>query len=547
MDLDKYQADLLKGQDPYTKGKKKKTSPDALSVRPEPTNLNINAIAADKNHPLHYANIFNPDDYEEIVEKYNPDISDINTLDLWGKFVPTFYQYEWYEFFNQVDKNGNLIKHLDGISILHRRAGKTVGVFKCVILPRMLARRGTYVHVFPSLVQGRAVMWNGIGAVTRDPNEQPIPYLELIPKKLWKKKDNQNMTLELINGSIYKIVGIRGPDGTANHLRGLAAEGVIADEYPEWPKGAFQEVFTPILAQNGGFSLKIGTPKGHNHAHKDYIYCKANERTNLKAWLYTIDDTYYNGGERIITKEYVDEEIARGMDVARARAEFYCDFDTSIGGTWYADQIDILRESGRFQPLTEDKSKPVYLGFDLGEGVDHTVALAFQVISEDRINILKKYSIVNKPMAIILAQAARDYKIAALILPHDGKRRQDRVDFLESRATTLRNKGFVVVNVAKTANVENNIEASKEILMKCYIDSQQAASFIEDLTYYSREQDSEGRYLQKAKHNEYSHGCDAFRTIATAIRTKKLPNLQRHQDEEFIRSLPTKADHSNYR
>ena len=517
------------------------------NIKPETTSLDITAIAADKDHPLHYSNIYNPKDYDELVEEYNPDPKDLNSLDLWGSFTPTFYQHEWYEFFNQVDARGNLLKNLDGISILHRRAGKTTGVLKCVILPRMLARRGTYVHVFPSLVQGRAVIWNAIGAVTRDPNEQPIPLLELIPKKLWKKKDNQNMTLELINGSIYKIVGIKGPDGTPNHLRGLATEGVIADEFPEWPEGAFEEIFSPILGQNGGFSLKIGTPKGHNHAYRDYNYTKENETATLKAWLYTIRDTYYNNGDRVVEEAYVERLIARGMDKALAAREFYCDFDTSIGGTWYADQLEILRSSGRFIPLAEDKSKPVYLGFDLGEGVDHTVALAFQVISNTQIHILKKYSVVNKPMGIILAQAAQDYKIAALILPHDGKRKQDRVDYLESRATTLREKGYIVVSIPKTHNVANNIEASKETLMNCYIDSEKCKDFITDLTYYSRKQDSEGRYLQVAIHNQYSHGCDAFRTIATAIKTKKLPNLTRYNSPEFLTSLPTKAIQKSYR
>lgn len=530
-----------------------KTKPfkEATKSAKEPiiTQENIESIANDKNHSLHYHNVYNPKDYEADVEEFTPDPSVLNgtkNVNLWGKFEPTFYQHEWYEFFNQVDENGDLVRNLDGIAIIHRRAGKSTGVLKCVILPRMLARRGTYVHVFPSLVQGRAVMWNGIGQVTRDPKDQPIPLLELIPKELWKKKDNQNMTLELINGSVYRIVGIKGPDGTANHLRGIATEGVIADEFPEWKNGAFEEIFAPILAQNGGFSFKIGTPKGHNHAYKDYIYSKENESIKLKAWLYTIRDTYYNNGDAVVEESYVKSLIARGMDRALAAREFYCDFDTSIGGTWYADQMEILRNSGRFVPLKEDKTKPVYLAMDLGEGVDHTVALAFQVISEDVIYILKKYWVINQPMGVILSSAARDYKISGILLPHDGKRRQDRIDFLESRATTLRSRGYVVVCVDKPHNVANNIEASKEILMKCYIDSEKAEDFIKDLTYYSRVQDSEGRYLQVAKHDDYSHGADTFRVLATAIRLKKLPKLQRANSPDFITSLPTKAVHNAY-
>jgi hypothetical protein len=122
----------------------------------------------------------------------------------------------------------------------------------------MLEERGLYIHGFPSLTQARAAIWNGLGRVTRDPNEQAIPYLELFPKKLWKRKDNHAMTLELINGSVYRLVGVVGADGTANHLRGLNPIFVIADEYPEWKQGVFEEIFSSyILLKMGEVALRL--------------------------------------------------------------------------------------------------------------------------------------------------------------------------------------------------------------------------------------------------------------------------------------------------
>jgi hypothetical protein len=34
----------------------------------------------------------------------------------------------------------------------------------------------------------------------------------------------------------------------------------------------------------------------------------------ISAWLLSIEDTYYNNGDPVITKAYVDELIAKGMD-----------------------------------------------------------------------------------------------------------------------------------------------------------------------------------------------------------------------------------------
>lgn len=241
-----------------------KTAP--AGARIDPSGLSTEDIL---NSP---ENIYSANDYEAMIETFNP--GDVGNIDLWGSFEPTRYQYEWFNHFTQRDANGHFLKNIEGVAVCHRRFGKSVGVIKGVFSPRMLEQRGLYLHAFPSLTQGRTAIWNGIGKTTRDPQQQAINYLELFPRELWKKKNNHAMSLELYNGSIYQIVGVRGTDGTANHLRGLNPMGLVADEFGDWHANIIDEIFAPIFAQNGGFCFKVGTPKGENHFFEEYLYAK---------------------------------------------------------------------------------------------------------------------------------------------------------------------------------------------------------------------------------------------------------------------------------
>ena len=81
----------------------------------------------------------------------------------------------------------------------HRRAGKdTLGLNFCI--PRMLERVGSYYHFFPVSTQGRKIIWDGY-------NREGFPFLGYFPEELIARKNDQEMKIELVNGSIYQIVG----------------------------------------------------------------------------------------------------------------------------------------------------------------------------------------------------------------------------------------------------------------------------------------------------------------------------------------------------
>ncbi len=497
---------------------------------------NWREIAEDKNHPLHYQNVYDASEYVAPVETFDSKVTaeECNEIlgNLWGKFEPTFYQFEWFKFFNQRDDKGRLKKHLDGIAIVHRRAGKSTAIPLCIALPRMLEDRGLYIHAFPSLTQARAAIWNGLGRVTRDPDEQAIPYLELFPKKLWKRKDNHAMTLELVNGSVYRLVGVVGADGTANHLRGLNPIGVICDEYPEWRSGVFEEIFSPILAQNGGFSFKVGTPKGENHAHRDYMYNLEHESDKKRAWLYGIEDTYYNDGDPVITKEYVDELIAKGMDPEIAMQEFYCSFKASASGSYFKHQMHAIDEEGRITHVPHNSNLQTFASLDLAEGEDLMTAVIHQHPDKNTIHIVDNF--VSKDMASgqFTDMIRNKYTIDVWFLPWDATKRQDKMDKLQSRAETLRKqKGLKIVIIPKTNDLAGNIEWVQEVLAYCFFDKERCRRLINDLRNYKRKKNAEGVFTKVPVHDKHSHNADAVRCMASAFKLDVIPvhSLQRHK------------------
>lgn len=478
-------------------------------------------MVEDPDHEFNYANTYDPNDYDEIVEKYdNKDaVLPQNAVDVWGGFVPTFYQYEWYKHFTQVEEGGGFRRNLEGTCVIHRRGGKTTGTIPCVLLPRSLNDPGLYLHIFPTLTQGRGALWTGMGKITRDMATCAIPYLELIPKMYWVKRNNHEMTLELSNGSIYRLGGARGADGTANHWRGFNPMGVIADEYGEWNDDVVSEIFGPVLAQNGGFIFRIGTPKGENQFFRDYMYDLESENECNRAWLLSIDKTYYNDGSPIITREYIEKELARGVDPEIIQQEYYCSFKAAASGAWYKHSMSRIDEEGRIRKLSYNPNHRVEVDWDLG-GSDAFVAGIRQSYDDYHryIDCIKMESV---PIGVVMDAVLAKYPgVHTHYFPHDGKMRIDMVDHFQSRIEALRKRGINnIVQVPRTKSLGDGVQVTKEYLAKCVFDVENCGELISNLRNYKKKfNKTTNSYIDAAVHDEHSHGADMVRTGATAYK-----------------------------
>lgn len=192
--------------------------------------------------------------------------------------------------------------------VWHRRAGKDKSVLNFTVDQALNERVGVYYHCLPSYNQGRKVLWDGI-------DKDGFKMLDHIPDDVIAKKNNTEMKVELVNGSIWQVIGADNYDAVmgSNPVGIVLSEYSVSDRYPmAW------DYFRPILAENGGWAIFIFTPRGRNHAFQ--IYQMALQNEGWFAELLTADDT------GAITRQDIDEERKAGMGEDMIRQEFYCDF-----------------------------------------------------------------------------------------------------------------------------------------------------------------------------------------------------------------------------
>ncbi|PIV86717.1 hypothetical protein COW49_03845, partial [Candidatus Kaiserbacteria bacterium CG17_big_fil_post_rev_8_21_14_2_50_51_7] len=104
--------------------------------------------------------------------------------------------------------------------VWHRRSGKTKTLLNFAI-KKAFERVGAYYHAFPEYGQGRKIIWDGID---REGNN----LLDIhIPHSIRKSANKTEMKIELINGSIYQIIGADNYDS----LVGPNPVGIIFDEW----------------------------------------------------------------------------------------------------------------------------------------------------------------------------------------------------------------------------------------------------------------------------------------------------------------------------
>lgn len=82
-----------------------------------------------------------------------------------------------------------------------------------------------------------------------------------LPDEIVKKKNESEMIIELVNGSIIAIKGADNPDA----IRGQDFSGVFLDEWALMKQSVWEEILRPIITQNENrWACFAFTPKGRN-------------------------------------------------------------------------------------------------------------------------------------------------------------------------------------------------------------------------------------------------------------------------------------------
>ena len=377
------------------------------------------------------------------------------------------------------------------ILIWHRRAGKDSLSLNWTVTAA-LQKVGLYWHLFPTYNQGRKIIWNGM-------TKEGRPFLSYFPAELVKSTNKTDMTLELVNGSIYQVVGTDNVD----RLVGANPIGVVLSEYALQDPRAW-DLIRPILAENGGWAIFPYTPRGKNHGYERYR--KAKQNPKWFAQVLTVDNT------GAITKEAINEEKLDGMSEDMVNQEFFCSFEAGIPGAYFSSQMLQMHKEGRICKVPVHPELPVNTYWDLG--IDDSMSIIFLQNVGREPHIIDYYERSGEGFPHyrkVLAE--KGYMYGTHHGPHDLKVKE--LGSGKSRLVTARNMGIHFEVAKKIAHKEDGIEMSRNLLSRVWIDETRCEHLISCLENYHKEYDEKLKVFKEHPEHDWScHGADAFQTLA---------------------------------
>ena len=390
------------------------------------------------------------------------------------------------------------------------------------------ARRvGNYWHMLPQAEQARKAIWDAI-----NPHSGKRRIDEAFPQELRKRTRNNEMMIELQNGSIWQVVG----SDNYNALVGSPPLGVVFSEFSLADPSAWAYL-RPILRENGGWAVFIYTPRGRNHGYALYQSAKA-----AAGWFHEVKDATQTG---VFSPAELEEERLEylnqfGQELGQAffDQEYMCSFDAAVLGAVYASAIRTLESRGDIRPLAHDPSFPVSTAWDFGFS-DATAIWFYQLVPDaggTKINVIDHYENTGQD-AQHFAEAVLGHKLIALPDgkykagepidahahrqfyryewhngPHDGLQKTLAAGG-RSLGDQFHNMGVPMRIIPATSQV-NQIAAARKTLESCRFDMTRCKRGLDALSNYHFPWDDKKRTLgEHPVHDWSSHSSDAFEIL----------------------------------
>lgn len=186
-----------------------------------------------------------------------------------------------------------------------------------------------------------------------------------------------------------------------------------------------------------------------------------------------------------------------------------------LDGAIYANEIRKATIEDRVTKVPYDTSKPVLTFWDLGES-DMTAIWFAQRVGLSW-HIIDYYENSGHKLEHYLKELrSRPYLYDTVWLPHDAE--NSTLGQANTISAQTKAAGFNVRIVPK-GTVANGINSARNIFDQCWFDQAKTADGLNCLRHYQYKVDPETSQRSKEPlHNWASHGADAFRYFATAIK-----------------------------
>lgn len=194
-------------------------------------------------------------------------------------------------------------------------------------------------------------------------------------------------------------------------------------------------------------------------------------------------------------------------------------FEGSLKGAFYTDELSDLRKKDRIRKLVIDPSHPVLTFWDLG--LNDQMSIWFTQYIQGQLYFVDYHESSNNGWNYY-AKLLQDkgYTYGTHFFPHDGNKRVRGAEVYTDKQLA-EELGIRPINVVgRTSSVHTDIiNYCKPTFPLCTFDINACALGISHLDNYRKKWDKiGGMYTQDAVHDEASHGADAYRTAAVALK-----------------------------
>jgi phage terminase large subunit len=427
--------------------------------------------------------------------------------------------------FRERDYQVPIMRYLDthplggrAVWVMHRRAGKDLTLMHQTC-KMALERIGAYWHVYPTAEQARRSLWTGFTRDGKRIMEQVFPpEVRTAPRTF---APNAEMMVELINGSIWRLMG-----SDKMEVVGAGPVGVVFSEYA-LAKPKTWELVRPMLRESSGWAAFISTPRGRNHMWEIW------ETASEEGWFRDSKTVLETGqryastrhpGKTIGPEEMMDEERAEGMEEALIRQEYLCDWTAANVGAVWGDLIEALEKAGAVAEFKPESGR-VFTVWDLGGSGAKGDSTAFWIFAatDDGADLLDYYENHGKTLEHYWDEV--DRRCAAIgvrpvrhWLPHDARAKHlTGVSVLEQ---CLAHWGPENVAIYPEEGLLNGIQAGRWLLQRKVRIHPRCGEGTEALKAYHYGWDEDRKTFTNApEHDWSSHGADAFRGLALVVKT----------------------------
>lgn len=388
--------------------------------------------------------------------------------------------------------------------IAHRRAGKSFALINDVIvralIPAADGLRQQFALMMPTQSQARAVLWNYL-------KEQTACFSHFAGYKALE----QHLTVTLPDpansakpGTTIMLVGAEN----AERLRGLFLNGCVVDEAADISDFIISSIIRPALADRQGWMTISGTVKSID----DYLWRTYELAQKMPLlWFHA----NLKASETGIIPAHELEDLQSSMSEEAYQVEFENNVKAATTGR-------ILLPYHNQQQVTKVPYDPAGMApvtaWDLGMS-DSTAIWVMQMCGREP-HVLAYYQASGKDLAHYvewLSKLLYANRLGAHLLPHDSKVRE--LGSGKSRIESLRGMGLRNIKVVPKLPKDQQIEAARQLLPKCWFNEDTTEDGRKALRNYSFGFDQIRKvFTLSPKHDQYSNGCLVAGTMIKTAR-----------------------------